>query len=82
MEAHQIMASLSKHHQELDSEGKGRCSVPMWSGGLPDGFCDEEAYGPQEKDQMRYVEFINGKWWPGYCSGLACYRHGGPKKKN
>ena len=76
------MACLSKHHQEL-TDGVGKCSIPMWSGGCPAGFCDNPAYGPQEKGQRRYGEFSRawGKWFSGYCSGLACYAHGGPAKR-
>ena len=35
------MATLSEHHRML-TNGVGKCSVPMWMGGLPAGFCDEE----------------------------------------
>lgn len=38
------MASTLKHHHEL-TDGVGKCSVPMWSMGMPAGFCDEPAYG-------------------------------------
>lgn len=83
------MARLWAHHQQIDpATGHGRCSVPMWMGGCPAGFCDEPAYGPQEPGQQRYGEWGpgwlgNGRWseraWtPGYCSALACYAHGGP----
>ena len=34
------MSRLRKHHEELNAEGVGKCSVPMWSGGGPAGFCD------------------------------------------
>lgn len=74
------MASLEKRHEVL-VDGVGACSVPMWCGGLPAGFCEAPAYGRQEPDQMRYVTWSEGwgKYFPGYCSGLACYNHGGPK---
>ena len=74
---------LSKHHEELNENGEGKCSVPMWCMGVPAGFCDKPAYGPQEPNQNRYGEWSPawGKWFPGYCSGLACYNHGGPKEK-
>lgn len=74
---------LSKHHTALIS-GVGRCAVPMWCGGLPAGFCDMPAYGIQEPDQRRYGDYSlawGGKWFSGYCSGLACHNHGGPKEK-
>ena len=83
------MACLSNWHQVL-TNGVGKCSVPMWQGGCPAGFCDEPAYGPQEKNQTRYGEyqagmqngrwFAGGVWFPGYCSALACYHHGGPQQ--
>jgi hypothetical protein len=54
----------------------------MWRyPGMPAGFCDSPAYGKQEEDQMRYGQWTHGRWHPGYCSGLACYGHGGPKEK-
>lgn len=81
------MASLNEHHKHL-TDGVGKCSVPMWMGGCPAGFCDEPAYGPQEPGQTRYGDYgpgyVNGRWFaggvfsPGYCSGLACHAHGGP----
>lgn len=76
------MARLSKHHSEL-TDGKGKCSVPMLSGGGPDGFCDKDAFGkyvpgPMFRDgwtgRLRRVDFK----WDGYCPGLACPDHGGP----
>lgn len=39
------MAVCSKHHKELDKNGIGKCSVPMWRNGMPAGFCDKTAYG-------------------------------------
>ena len=63
------MAVCSKHHLELDANGVGKCSVPMWSGGVPAGFCDEPAYGKP----------LRGGGY-GYIPGLACPEHGGPKK--
>lgn len=66
------MAYLSEHHKVLNEAGEGKCSVPMWSGGMPAGFCDKAAYGRQEPGQHRY---------DGYCPALACHGHGGPKKE-
>lgn len=82
------MASLSKHHREL-TNGVGKCSVPVWLGGCPAGFCDEPAYG----------EYIDGERYPraahirhemqgkrmdnkfdGLVMGLACPAHCGPQK--
>ena len=83
------MACLSEWHKTL-TNGVGKCSVPMWMNGMPAGFCDEPAYGSQEKGQTRYgnwgAGWEGGRWYPGgvftpgYCSGLACPNHGGPKK--
>ncbi len=61
-----------EQHKKLDKNGVGKCSVPMWIGGVPAGFCDEDAYGEVEKGQLRYS---------GYVPFLACYRHGGSKEK-
>jgi hypothetical protein len=61
------MSRLSNHHQELNAEGIGKCSVPMWSGGCPAGFCDMDAYG----------ERVNNRY-DGYVPALACPIHGGP----
>lgn len=76
------MARLSLHHEQT-TDGVGKCSVPMFMGGCPSGFCDEPAYGKQEVGQRRYGEFSRawGKWFDGYCGGLACHAHGGPKEK-
>lgn len=67
----------------MNSEMK--CRVPMWSGGLPAGYCDKPAYG----------EYIEGEtfkdaWtgevrrfdgvYRGYVSGPCCPDHGGPQK--
>ncbi len=66
----------------------GFCRVPMWMGGLPAGHCNEPAYGPQERGQERYGSYGPGyrgdRWYPGgvfepgFCSGFACHKHGGP----
>jgi len=64
------MACMNKHHQEL-TDGVGKCSVPMWSGGCPAGFCDLPAYGKQIPQPYRQA----------YAPGLACPFHGGPIKK-
>lgn len=73
------MAILQEHHKVL-TNGVGKCSVPMWSNGTPAGFCDEPAYGREEKGQMRYGDWVQfHKWAPGYVPALACYTHGGPK---
>ncbi len=83
------MSSLLSHHREL-TDGVGKCSVPMWCNGLPAGFCDAPAFGEQENGQERYGRWgpgwLSGRWsqhtfTPGYCSGLACHAHGGPKER-
>ena len=65
------MARCSRHHKELDENGEGKCSVPMWRyPGVPAGFCDDVAYGRHEGRPYSYN---------GYVPYLACYDHGGPK---
>lgn len=76
------MAKLSKHHKEL-TNGKGKCSVPMWVNGVPAGFCDNDAFGERpdcETFRDRYGNIIrwDGKY-SGYVPGLACPYHGGPE---
>ena len=61
------MARMSSHHQTL-TNGVGKCSVPMWSGGCPAGFCDADAFGLP----------LPGATYRGYVPGLACPAHGGP----
>ena len=60
------MATTSRHHHEL-TDGKGKCSVPMWCGGLPAGFCDADAFGEQLDPNHQ-----------SYAPGLVCPVHGGP----
>lgn len=74
------MASLLKRHLEL-VDGEGCCSVPMWSNGCPAGFCEEPAYGYQVPNQTVYGKWVSGKFYSGYCSGLACPAHGGPNQR-
>ena len=77
------MTTLSKHHRELKNN-KGKCSVPMWSGGCPAGFCDKDAFGERPKakgfNNPHTGEFtrFDGKY-SGYVPGLACPGHGGPE---
>ena len=78
------MARTSNYHHEL-TNGKGKCSVPMWQMGAPAGFCDSEAYGkrpPCEEYRNAHtgkLHRMDGKY-NGYVPGLACPVHGGPKK--
>lgn len=67
------MAVKGKHHDELDENGVGKCSVPMWCMGCPVGFCDEPAYGKQIRNGN-----VNALTRP-FCTGLACPNHGGPR---
>lgn len=63
------MARCSKIHMELNDQGYGKCSAPMWCNGMPAGFCDRIAFGTRTKAGKRY---------DGYVGHLACYGHGGP----
>ena len=80
------MARGFPHHFELDESGRGKCSVPMWCGGLPAGFCDREAYGerpPSKVYRAAYTgeEFRADGRYAGYVPGLACSGHGGPESR-
>ena len=72
----------SRHHHEL-TDGVGKCSVPMWAGGCPAGFCDEPAYGePEPSETYRLggygeIRREDGRY-AGYVPGLACWNHAGP----
>ena len=76
------MSVMQKCHQELDEHGIGKCSVPMWMGGLPAGFCDQPAYG--ERPSCETLKRADGTLmrldgrYEGYIPGLACPHHGGP----
>lgn len=76
------MSRMSKHHEELNEQGEGKCSVPMWGGGCPAGFCDRPAYG--ERPECREIRYADGSLhrtdgkYDGYVPGLACPAHGGP----
>jgi len=80
------MASMNRHHQTLDENGEGKCSVPMWSGGCPSGFCDAPAYGDRPACRSYYNHAaqeemrLDGRY-NGYVPGLACHAHGGPKTR-
>lgn len=68
------MSVLFPHHQVL-TDGIGKCSVPMWSGGLPAGFCDEPAYGKQLSHKDAFGRDR------AFAPALACPHHGGPPQK-
>lgn len=76
------MSVLNEHHKKLVN-GKGKCSVPMWVGGMPSGFCDEDAFGePTPCETWRdahtgEIRRCDGKY-SGYVPALACPGHGGP----
>jgi hypothetical protein len=80
------MSALSEHHKTLNEDGIGKCSVPMYMGGMPAGFCDRPAYGERSagtewwnyaaQQMMRH----DGKY-AGHMSGLACSCHGGPSSR-
>lgn len=77
---------MSRVHQELNEQGVGKCSVPMWSGGMPDGFCDRDAYGVRPQCKM-FWDHIHGCYaredgkYDGYVPALACPAHGGPNTR-
>jgi len=77
-----VVGRTVRHHHELNEQGEGRCSVPMWCGGCPDGFCDKPAYGERPSSNQvwnghQYVR-TDGRY-DGYVPGLACPAHGGPQ---
>lgn len=80
------MSRTADHHHKL-TNGVGKCSVPMWSGGSPDGFCDKPAYGEPVPSPM-YRDAYTGEMkrldgrYNGYVPGLACIAHGGPPAKH
>lgn len=67
-----------------DIEPKGKCSCPMWMGGLPSGQCDAPAWGKYIPGETRrdgwtgQVFRVDGGY-DGYVPDLACPKHGGPK---
>lgn len=79
------MSTCATYHKELNDDGYGKCSVPMWMHGMPAGFCDERAFGfrpePVKKrnTRTRLIEFDYEGRYDGYIPGLACSGHGGPK---
>ena len=79
------MARLNKHHKELNKKGEGKCSVPMWRGGIPSGFCDKTAYSELVKcdtywDRNGQLQRKDGRY-NGYVPALACPIHGGETKE-
>lgn len=77
------MSVLSNQNKEL-TNGAGKCSVPMWGGGLPSGFCDNDAYSGRPKGDSYNVhgaDFRLDGRYAGYVPALACPAHGGLKKE-
>ena len=78
------MAICNEYHKKL-TNGKGKCSVPMWCMGVPAGFCDKDAFGFRLKPKKyinrrtRLIEFDYEGRYDGYVPYLACPAHGGPK---
>jgi len=54
------MSTLSEHHKKLNERGEGKCSVPMWCGGLPAGFCDQPAYSNHKGANWAYLFSVGG----------------------
>lgn len=76
------MSQTSKHHHQL-TNGVGKCSVPMFQGGCPSGFCDKPAYGERPKCETFFNHAAGERQrldlrYNGYVPGLACEDHGGP----
>ena len=80
------MSSISRQHKTLDENGIGACSVPMWMGGAPSGFCDNPAYGipPRSARIFNYgimeEQRVDGRY-DGYVPALACIGQGGPRSR-
>jgi hypothetical protein len=80
------MSSIGPKHKQLDETGTGLCSVPMWMGGAPAGFCDKPAYGIPPKSG-RFMNYAIGEMqridnrYDGYVPALACIGHGGPRSR-
>lgn len=81
------MARLSDHHKPVCGV-EGKCSVPMFDGYGPSGFCDRPAYGEQYDFGSGYEDpswLRPGQWAGGggrsrpYAPGLCCDAHGGPR---
>ena len=75
-------------HEVLGDDGIGKCSVPMWAGGVPAGFCDRPAFGDPipctegrifNTGTMR-MQRVDGRY-DGFVPGLACPSHGGPRTR-
>lgn len=74
------MSTICDHHKPKAGV-TGKCSVPLFSGGGPDGFCDRDAYGQQFTDLAPVMapQYGPNNRMP-YAPGLACSHHGGPSE--
>lgn len=57
---------------------EGKCRVPMWMGGLPAGFCGEQAFGHQLPARVLWNDRNIDR--PAHCHGHCCPMHGGPRE--
>jgi hypothetical protein len=59
----------------------GKCRVPMWSMGVPAGFCDNKAFGEQmPRAILEQERGYSQRYNPiPYCHGPCCPGHGGPQ---
>jgi hypothetical protein len=78
-----MMAKCCESHKQVNEQGIGKCSVPMWCCGLPAGFCNKDAYGERPyckmyRDAWTGREFRADGKYSGYVPFLACPEHGGP----
>jgi hypothetical protein len=67
------MSCYQAHHMANVCGKEGKCSVPMWQGGAPSGFCDHPAFGEQYSNDYR--------WRPRekpFAIGYCCDHHDGP----
>jgi hypothetical protein len=55
----------------------GKCRVPLWCMGVPDGYCGEPTMGPQLP--LPYLRQTRGWSSATYCFGPCCPSHGGPR---
>ena len=81
------MARIGDQHENLDDQGIGKCSVPMWMGGSPAGFCNDPAYGERPEPDHYWIDAYtqerkrSDNKYDGYVPALACPGHGGPSTR-
>jgi len=77
---------IGEAHKKLIN-GEGSCSVPMWMGGLPAGFCNKPSFGERPEPEYYWWNYCANEQmrsdnkYNGYVPALACKIHGGPDKK-